>query len=569
MTTSFNQLTAQDIHARLSNRVIGQDAAKRAVSVALLHRTISSKMPKDEIVDYSPTTNVLLKGPTGSGKTEIMRSIESELQIPVATVAATSITPPGVVGTDAEDVVKQLYFRAEKQGAPQWFLDDLKRQGEYGYLPKEMQCEVLEEIILKDLTQMKDLFANDLGTHPAGIVKLRELIESQAGEILKEPPKAGALDLVVKKALTETLPETTKELILHSKVFPLTRFFDRLAVFTLEKYEVDGINCQDVQHGLQRGKDWEEVAIDDILERLWDTDLGGACTIYGVDDDVIWGEAFLSLAREFIEKEQLTINWKCQVKPACVDENTVNTLEAILFFHKAHMLKLHTALTGSSPCVEDHSFYAHFPGVPTNGLDRTFVNPVIKRYIEEYGVIFIDEVDKLISDSPINGTEIQKLLLTLIEGTQVSLGGTHIDTSKILFIAGGAFHFASEDKLVPELRGRLNTISYLHKLTKDNIKEIFRLNSGSYQSHKRRLEYLGVDVSDIDSHHELIASIVVEENKNSDIGARRINDVLQQVFEPVYFSPENYQTSLPMPQLLKEAGERRYSEQDKSKQDYK
>jgi ATP-dependent Clp protease ATP-binding subunit ClpX len=114
MKTNFQLLKPKQIKERLDEYIIGQDHAKRTISVAVYnhYKRITSLNKKDRGVEYSKS-NVLLLGPTGSGKTLIARTLAQILDVPFAIADATTLTEAGYVGEDVENIVLRLLQAAE------------------------------------------------------------------------------------------------------------------------------------------------------------------------------------------------------------------------------------------------------------------------------------------------------------------------------------------------------------------------------------------------------------------------------------------------------------------------
>ena len=112
--TNFQLLKPKQIKERLDEYIIGQDHAKRTISVAVYnhYKRITSLNKKDRGVEYSKS-NVLLLGPTGSGKTLIARTLAQILDVPFAIADATTLTEAGYVGEDVENIVLRLLQAAE------------------------------------------------------------------------------------------------------------------------------------------------------------------------------------------------------------------------------------------------------------------------------------------------------------------------------------------------------------------------------------------------------------------------------------------------------------------------
>lgn len=103
----MEQLSPRQIVAELDKYIIGQDKAKRAVAIALRNRYRRSKLTKEEREDITPK-NIIMKGPTGVGKTEIARRLAKLVNAPFIKVEATKFTEVGYVGRDVESMVRDL-----------------------------------------------------------------------------------------------------------------------------------------------------------------------------------------------------------------------------------------------------------------------------------------------------------------------------------------------------------------------------------------------------------------------------------------------------------------------------
>src|SRR5512140_18604 len=109
MTPQLNPsvLTPKEIVTELDKYIIGQDAAKRAVAVALRNRYRRQRLP-EELRDEVTPKNILMIGPTGVGKTEIARRVAKLIDAPFIKVEATKFTEVGYVGRDVESIIRDL-----------------------------------------------------------------------------------------------------------------------------------------------------------------------------------------------------------------------------------------------------------------------------------------------------------------------------------------------------------------------------------------------------------------------------------------------------------------------------
>ena len=161
---------------------------------------------------------------------------------------------------------------------------------------------------------------------------------------------------------------------------------------------------------------------------------------------------------------------------------------------------------------------------------------------ENYGIVFIDEIDKVAGKSSGTGPDVsregvQRDLLPIVEGTTVSTKYGPVRTDHILFIAAGAFHLAKPSDLIPELQGRFPIRVELQPLTKDDFIKILTLPKNALiKQYKALMETEGVDIEFTDDAIEEIARIAEEVNeKTENIGARRLLTIMERIMEDYSF----------------------------------
>ena len=163
--------------------------------------------------------------------------------------------------------------------------------------------------------------------------------------------------------------------------------------------------------------------------------------------------------------------------------------------------------------------------------------------VEENGIVFLDEIDKVCARGEMKGAEVsregvQRDLLPLIEGTTVSTKHGAVKTDHILFIASGAFHVAKPSDLLPELQGRLPIRVSLRDLTEEDFIRILTEPDNSLVKQYQALmgaEELTVDFTD--DGVAAIARIAAEVNRSvENLGARRLYTVMERVFEEISFT---------------------------------
>jgi len=176
-------------------------------------------------------------------------------------------------------------------------------------------------------------------------------------------------------------------------------------------------------------------------------------------------------------------------------------------------------------------------------LDDEAVNRTALSSVEENGIVFLDEIDKVCGRSDARGAEVsregvQRDLLPLIEGTTVSTKHGPVKTDHILFIASGAFHVAKPSDLLPELQGRLPIRVELRALTEEDFVRILTETDNALT-----LQYTAlmgteeVTVSFTEDGIAALAKIAADVNQSvENIGARRLYTVMERVFEELSFT---------------------------------
>jgi ATP-dependent HslUV protease ATP-binding subunit HslU len=163
--------------------------------------------------------------------------------------------------------------------------------------------------------------------------------------------------------------------------------------------------------------------------------------------------------------------------------------------------------------------------------------------VEQNGIVFLDEIDKIAARSELRGggdvsrEGVQRDLLPLIEGTVVQTKHGPVKTDYVLFIASGAFHLAKPSDLLPELQGRLPIRVELKALSRDDFKRILLEPEASLiKQYKALLETEKVDLVFTDGAIDELARLAAEINASvENIGARRLHTVLERLLEEISF----------------------------------
>jgi ATP-dependent HslUV protease ATP-binding subunit HslU len=166
--------------------------------------------------------------------------------------------------------------------------------------------------------------------------------------------------------------------------------------------------------------------------------------------------------------------------------------------------------------------------------------------IEQNGIVFLDEIDKIATRSETGGADVsrqgvQRDLLPLVEGTTVNTKYGVIKTDHILFIASGAFHLSKPSDLIPELQGRFPIRVELDSLSSEDFQRILTETSASLtKQYAALLATEGVDVQFSESGVKRLADIAFSVNeKTENIGARRLHTVMEKLLEEVSFNATN------------------------------
>ncbi len=176
-------------------------------------------------------------------------------------------------------------------------------------------------------------------------------------------------------------------------------------------------------------------------------------------------------------------------------------------------------------------------------LDQDALVQEAVRQVENNGIVFLDEIDKIAGREGRSGADVsregvQRDLLPLIEGTTVSTKHGPVKTDHILFIASGAFHVSKPSDLLPELQGRLPIRVELAPLTKEDFRRILTETEASLIKQSVALmKTEGVSLVFTDDSIDALAQVAFDVNNSvENIGARRLQTVLERVLDEISFT---------------------------------
>lgn len=172
---------------------------------------------------------------------------------------------------------------------------------------------------------------------------------------------------------------------------------------------------------------------------------------------------------------------------------------------------------------------------------------IAKERVEQSGIVFIDEIDKIASrnqnsSGQVSREGVQRDILPIVEGSKVNTRWGVVDTTHILFIAAGAFSMSAPSDLIPELQGRFPLRVELDSLTKDDFKRILlEPKNALTKQYKALLATEGLNIEFTDDAIDRMSFLAEDVNSRSEnIGARRLHTIMEKVLEDVSFSADEH-----------------------------
>jgi ATP-dependent HslUV protease ATP-binding subunit HslU len=176
-------------------------------------------------------------------------------------------------------------------------------------------------------------------------------------------------------------------------------------------------------------------------------------------------------------------------------------------------------------------------------VDMDKVSGEAVRRVEQSGIVFLDEIDKIAGRESVNGPDVsrqgvQRDLLPIVEGSTVNTKYGMVKTDHILFVASGAFHAAKPSDLIPEFQGRFPIRVELSSLTKEDFVRILtEPKNALIKQYEALLETEGVHLKFADDAVHEIAAVASNVNERTEnIGARRLHTILERLLDEVSFA---------------------------------
>ena len=468
---SLDEMTPREIVAELDKYVVGQDAAKRAVAVALRNRTRRQRLSPELAEEIMPK-NILMIGSTGVGKTEIARRLAKLTKSPFLKVEASKFTEVGYVGRDVESMVRDLVEIA---------IDEVREE-------KLEEIEDRAEGAAEE--RLLDLLLQE-GSRPIVAVDTRPRPEEH-----------------LPSGTVETLPSP------HPATESLTPNGEPAHLVVLTKGDTDK------QRGMEREKErlrqqFREGRLDDRTVEL-DTRDRSQPTI-----------------------EVITSNgpngFGGPGGPGSPEDGESNGLKDML-------TGMFGGRTRRRPMKVADAFDYLVQEEEARLLDMDAITRVAVERVEDSGIVFLDEIDKIAGREGGHGPDIsregvQRDILPIVEGTTVNTKYGFVATDHILFIAAGAFHVSKPSDLIPELQGRFPIRVELKPLTVDDFLRILTEPRASIVKQSvALLETEGLALEFTPEALEEMARFAFQVNESTEnIGARRLHTIMERVLDEISF----------------------------------
>lgn len=418
-------LTPRKIVEELDRFIIGQQKAKKAVSIALRNRWRRQQLPPD-LKDEVLPKNIIMIGPTGVGKTEIARRLSKLANAPFLKIEASKFTEVGYVGRDVESMIRDL---------------------------TEISVNMVKGEHLERIREKAKLFAEER-----------------------------VLDLLL----------------------PLPRHL-KAAELDEQDREKNRETRERLREQLREGK---------LASRYVDIEVREKSMPFGVISNV--------------GLEDIEMNLKSMLGnllPEKAKRKKVKIPEAMVILEQEESNKL-------------------------IDMDK-IIQEAVER-VEQTGIVFIDEIDKIASKGSGHGPDVsregvQRDLLPIVEGSTVTTKYGPIRTEHILFIASGAFHMAKPSDLIPELQGRFPIRVELDALGKaDFIRILTEPHNALVKQYTALLATEQVTITFHEDAVDEISDIAAHVNdKTENIGARRLHTILEKLLEDISFeAPEKQGSTL-------------------------
>jgi ATP-dependent HslUV protease ATP-binding subunit HslU len=447
----LEEMPPRQIVAELDRYIVGQEAAKKAVAIAVRNRWRRAQAP-DEIRDEITPYNIIMIGPTGVGKTEVARRLARLSGAPFIKVEASKFTEVGYVGRDAESMVRDLVDSA------------------INLVRTEREDEVYPQAEQRADERLLDLLLPAAPPPP----------QTERAERAERAESASVFVVSSSGQAKSEKPATAEE---ERRNRSREKLRTMLSEGMLDDREVE----VEVQ---QQGYPMMEL-------------IQPPQGLEGVGADI----NFTEMLQDMLPKRK--------------KRRTVKVPEARRILVDEELKKL-----------------VDMDDVVNESLDR----------VENHGIIFIDEIDKIAGERGQTGGPdvsregVQRDLLPIVEGSTVQTRYGYVRSDHILFIAAGAFHVSKPSDLIPELQGRFPIRVELQPLTEGDFIRIMTEPENALTKQYQAL--VAAEGAELEFTAEGIAEVArvafMANDRMENIGARRLHTVMSALMEDVLFELPEY-----------------------------
>jgi ATP-dependent HslUV protease ATP-binding subunit HslU len=445
----LEEMPPRQIVAELNRYIVGQEAAKKAVAIAVRNRWRRAQAP-DDIRDEITPYNIIMIGPTGVGKTEVARRLARLSGAPFIKVEASKFTEVGYVGRDAESMVRDLVDAA---------INMVRTEREDEVYPQAEQ-RADERLLDLLLPPPPSAVTTERVDRPEKSERSSVFVVGSGGQAKAERPASP------EEERRQRSREKLREMLADG------RLDDREVEIEVTPQSFPMMEMMQPPQGME-GTDFN----------------------------------FTEMLQEMLPKR--------------TKRRTVKVPEARRVLVDEELKKL-----------------VDMDDVVNEALDR----------VENHGIIFIDEIDKIAGDRgqaggpDVSREGVQRDLLPIVEGSTVQTRYGYVRSDHILFIAAGAFHVSKPSDLIPELQGRFPIRVELLPLTEDDFIRIMTEPENALTKQYQAL--VAAEGATLEFTTDGIAEIArvafMANDRMENIGARRLHTVMSALMEEVLFELPDY-----------------------------
>jgi ATP-dependent HslUV protease ATP-binding subunit HslU len=437
----LEEMPPRQIVAELNRYIVGQEAAKKAVAIAVRNRWRRAQAP-DDIRDEITPYNIIMIGPTGVGKTEVARRLARLSGAPFIKVEASKFTEVGYVGRDAESMVRDLVDAAIN-------MVRTEREDEVYPQAEQRADERLLDLLLPPSPAPPAEKADKTERSPVFVVGSSGQAKAERGATADDERRSRSREKLRAMLVAGELDDREVEIEVTPQSFPMMEMMQ----------PPQGMEGPDIN--------------------------------------------FTEMLQEMLPKR--------------TKRRTVKVPEARRVLVDEELKKL-----------------VDMDDVVNESLDR----------VENHGIIFIDELDKIAGERGQGGGPdvsregVQRDLLPIVEGSTIQTRYGYVRSDHILFIAAGAFHVSKPSDLIPELQGRFPIRVELQPLTEQDFIRIMTEPENALTRQYQAL--VAAEGAELEFTEDGIAEVArvafMANDRMENIGARRLHTVMSALMEEVLFA---------------------------------